>query len=84
MAVDTRNKRASCIGVGLSFLRVRPLADGDLANVADRRHIALCYPGLAAVATPVFGPGLVTGYDYLVNTVALSDRLVYAEGLSDA
>lgn len=72
------------MGVGLSFVRVRPLADGDLANVADRRHMTLCYSGLAAVAVSVFGPGLVSLFDSLVYSVSLSDALVNTEGLSDA
>lgn len=48
MAVDTRNKRASAIAIGLPFGRSFPLADGSLADAGDRQHIAYCYAGIAA------------------------------------
>lgn len=54
MAVDSRNRRASCIGIGLPFARVRPLADGSLADGADRRQLTFCYSGLATGAASTF------------------------------
>jgi hypothetical protein len=51
MAVDTRNKRASCISFDLSAGRVWPDPDGTL-NQADRQHVALKYPGILAVGPP--------------------------------
>lgn len=50
MAIDTRNRRASCICFDLPHGRVYPNPDGSLANVADRQHMAGKYPGIAAAA----------------------------------
>ena len=47
MAVDTRNKRASCISFGFPFGRVFPSADGAIA-APDRKQMAGSYPGIAA------------------------------------
>lgn len=44
MAVDTRNKRASSIGLGLDSLRVRPNPDGTISR-ADRLHLTWLYSG---------------------------------------
>lgn len=46
MAVDTRNKRASCIAYALGIAFVAPDPDGSLANAPDRQHIAYAYPGI--------------------------------------
>jgi hypothetical protein len=46
MALDTRLKRSSAIGSGLSFLRVLPPPDSTI-SAADRRDLAYCYAGLA-------------------------------------
>lgn len=48
MAIDTRNKRASCVSVRLPFGRAYPNPDGSLANAADRQHVAYVFPGIAA------------------------------------
>lgn len=50
MALDTRNKRAAAIGMGLASLRVLPAPDNVVAT-ADRRQLAFCYPGLGTGAT---------------------------------
>lgn len=52
MAIDTRDKRASAVGVGLPWRRVGPVPDGSLASAADRRQLAGCYAGLAAGGGP--------------------------------
>lgn len=52
MALDTRDKRASALLIGLGFGRVRAAPDGSL-NAADRRQAALCYRGIAT-ASPSF------------------------------
>lgn len=49
MAVDTRNKRASCISFGLPFGRVFPSADGAI-TAPDRKQMVGSYPGIAADA----------------------------------
>lgn len=51
MAVDTRNKRASCVSVSLQNLgHGWPHPDGSLAAQADRQHSAFAYPGILAGA----------------------------------
>lgn len=56
MAVDTRNRRASCLNFDFGGGRVFPDPDGSLANNADRQHVAGKYPGIPAGA-----PAGVTG-----------------------
>ena len=47
MAVDTRNKRASVLGIALAIGFPFPNPDGTI-DQADRQHIAYCYPGISA------------------------------------
>jgi hypothetical protein len=47
MAVDTRSKRASVLGIGLAAALTLPLSDGTVGQ-ADRAHVALCYAGITA------------------------------------
>jgi len=47
MAVDTRNKRASCLGLGLAALLVLPAPDAAV-ETGDRAHVAYCYAGIDA------------------------------------
>lgn len=44
MAVDTRNKRASVLGIALAVTLTLPVADGAIA-AADRQSLAYCYGG---------------------------------------
>ncbi len=48
MAVDTRNKRAACLGFAMPPRMVWPNPDNDLANQADRQHMLFCFPGILA------------------------------------
>jgi hypothetical protein len=50
VAIDTRNKRASALGIALPGRAVFPNPDGSLGNQADRQHIAYGYPGILAGA----------------------------------
>jgi hypothetical protein len=50
MAVDTRNKRASVIGIAAVLAAVLPAPDATVAQ-ADRQHVAYCYSGIEASAT---------------------------------
>lgn len=55
MAVDTRDKRSSAIGVSLPWRGMYPLADGAAFNQEDRQHVAFAYRGILAgepVAVP--------------------------------
>jgi len=53
MAIDTRNKRASCIGVCLPVPGVLPNPDSTVDS-NDRQMTAYTYAGIAAGA-PVIG-----------------------------
>jgi len=50
---DTANKRYSGIGLGLDWMRVRPVPDGSI-DTPDRLHFLPLYSGVAA---SVPGPG---------------------------
>lgn len=47
MAVDTRSKRASVLGIGLVAALTLPQPDATVGQ-ADRQHVALSYAGVAA------------------------------------
>lgn len=47
MAVDTRNKRASVLGIDLAFLHAWPNPDGAF-DQSDRQQIAFKYSGILA------------------------------------
>lgn len=50
MAVDTRNKRSSVLGIGLAAALVFPDPDGALAQ-ADRQQAAYTYAGIDTSAS---------------------------------
>lgn len=52
MAVDTRDKRASALGIVAPLVPTFPLADGNIANQADRQNAAFSYTGILA-SSPV-------------------------------
>lgn len=55
MAIDTRDKRASAIEVGLPWRGLLPVPDGGL-NQGDRQQVAFMYRGvLAQSAAPSTG-----------------------------
>lgn len=47
MALDSRSKRASSVGIGLLWLLAPPLPDGTIGQ-GDRQHIAISYSGILA------------------------------------
>jgi hypothetical protein len=49
MAIDTRSRRASVLGITLAALVALPAPDGTVGQ-PDRQHVAACYPGIAATA----------------------------------
>src|SRR5262245_26308087 len=59
MAIDTRSKRASSIGILLGFCVLAPVAPDGTISSDDRRHIAWSYSGIAAAsaARAPDGPG---------------------------
>lgn len=55
MPVDTRNKRASVLGLAQPSLLAPPAPDGTL-GAPDRLHLAYLYAGIAAGAPVVVRP----------------------------
>jgi len=60
MAVDTRNKRFSLLGLALVVTAVLPNPDGAIDSSAERQQYLYCYSGIDAqvvsiAATPVEG-----------------------------
>lgn len=56
MAVDTRDKRASCLSFAMPTRLQGPLPTGALATAANRAQLAYSYPGLT-IAPPAL-PGI--------------------------
>ncbi len=56
MAIDTRDKRGSVIGLGM--VSVLPLADGSIGQ-ADRQQVAHMYIGVLADAPVIVVPGSI-------------------------
>lgn len=68
MAVDTRNKRASVLGVGLLAALVLPAPDSSLSS-GDRAQLTGSYAGLDAIS-PIQPEG--------VDATAIYSRIVSA------
>jgi len=47
MAIDTRSKRASVLGIAAAITLTLPLSDGTVGQ-PDRQHVAYSYAGLTA------------------------------------
>jgi hypothetical protein len=56
MAIDTRSKRASILGLISGTALTLPLSDGVISQ-GDRQHVALTYAGLTAGVPPVVVAG---------------------------
>lgn len=56
MALDTRDKRDSAIGLGLPWRMRFPVPDGDLSPIGDRQHLALLYRGIETAVPPAGDP----------------------------
>lgn len=48
MAVDTRDKRASCLGIAGPYRVVFPNPDGATTEEGDRQQVAYAYSGIEA------------------------------------
>lgn len=59
MAIDTRNKRASILGIGLAAAIVFPNPDGTIGQ-EDRQHAAYTYPGITSSIPYVVPEGRLT------------------------
>jgi hypothetical protein len=51
MAIDSADKRASCLGVAQAAIFTAPTPDGSLAAQADRQHVGRAYRGIDATST---------------------------------
>ena len=49
MAIDTRNRRASVVGLAMAITLTLPAPDGTVSQ-ADRQHVAVSYSGVKASA----------------------------------
>lgn len=54
--LDTRQKRASSVGILLAFVLAPPLPDATISQ-GDRQHIAWSYAGILAEAPAPVAPG---------------------------
>lgn len=48
MAVDTRDKRFSMLGIGMGWFKAAPNPDGGFASAGDRQMLAYMYSGITA------------------------------------
>lgn len=67
MAIDTRDKRASILGLVAGITLVLPNPDAAAETQGDRQQLAFSYPGILAGAT--VGPAY--GLDDLTTMVSL-------------
>jgi hypothetical protein len=72
MAVDTRSKRASVLGIGLAAALTLPLSDGAVGQ-PDRQHVAFCYAGLAASTVEAAQADVVVRVGELAGTIEISE-----------
>lgn len=76
MPVDTRDKRASVIGLAQPFVRVGPTPDGDFSSQADRQHLAYMYRGILAAATAASVVDFVVAAESRSLAVVADDRTI--------
>lgn len=56
MPVDTRDKRASCIGIDGPYRRLLPNPDAAAETVGDRQQLAYKYSGISSGAAASVRP----------------------------
>ena len=61
MALDTRDKRASALGIDLKWLHVYPNPDGAISQL-DRQQIAGKYSGIAAAGGSTASTAVTTDF----------------------
>lgn len=77
MAIDTRDKRASALGIVLSVALTLPAADGAL-DQGDRQQVAFNYRGILAAAAVPIVPVTV----FLEGGFGFTQAIVGADGFS--
>lgn len=80
MAVDTRDKRASVIGLGLAALLVLP--EPGTIDQPDRQHVAYAYRGIEAGEAVVIAGDEVTTEDAVFARVVTSTDGVMARAVT--
>ena len=77
--LDSRSKRASSVGILLSFILALVLPDGTIAD-ADRQHSIWTYSGIAATAavTPAWRIATVASETRNITTAAESRSIIVA------
>lgn len=71
MAIDTRDKRASCYALGLPFGRAGFAPEGSI-NAADRLHLQLLYRGVPGDETPSVSSTLVGPWANVIECRSLN------------
>ena len=71
--MDSRNKRASAICVGLALAAIFPNPDGTIAQ-ADRQQASYCYAGILATAT-VPGNIVTIEFEHLEQTIEFEHQI---------
>jgi hypothetical protein len=62
LAIDTAEKRASCIGIGMPFRITLPVSSGSI-DVGPRQHLSGLYAGVGAAVEVVYvAPGTALLY----------------------
>ena len=75
MALDSRDKRASALGVAVAtFALVLPNPDGATLDQGDRQQVSFCYRGILAAAPGADEP-------YVVSALAMYRTAVDGFGL---
>ena len=78
MAINTRSRRASVLGIVAPYVLTLPLADGTVGQ-PDRQHVAFTYPGIQAAAdvipTELEDFTTILGYHAAALYVATPDDL---------
>ena len=72
MAIDTRNKRASCVSLSLPFGRVFPDPDGSVNTVSDRAQMDYSY-AIGTVVAVTFNPIWASNSNRTVGPTVESD-----------
>lgn len=83
MPINTRNRRASAIGVLSPSVRGFPAPDGLLDTVADRQHVVGLYAGIEAEAPHAeTTPSVIAAFGD--HTVGQADTLTFSVTVTDA
>lgn len=63
MAIDSLDKRSSCIGFTLCFYPLAPAPDSDISSLADRQQLVSSYRGIEASGFAAEGNSTANPYE---------------------